>query len=335
MHRHLIRTSHRPAALVACTLAASLAACGGGADGTGASLDDSTATAYAANAVLMASNASDSADTAILTAQNVVGAGALAGLSSGDERVTALAVPAAAKTQACAGGGTATVSITGGTPASQLNGKLDAGEVYGVVFAACKGALGAAALDGALSMNVVAASGDASNGSISVTFTATQLKLTTARGSATLDGTASRDLSVSTDSDGVIHVAGHYTSPGLTLATNFNNRSSTFTVSALDIQRTATLVGGVLQSSSISGTHTLSATLPNGSFSFTVATTGSASYAADGSPVAGSWTVTLPDTIVGVSVAVGTATITIDRGKDGTIDRTITITVPQLASAAG
>jgi len=189
MHRHLTRMSHRSAALVTCTLAACLAGCGGGGDGTGASLDDSTATADAANAVLMASDAGDSADTAILTAQNVVAAAAVGGLSSDAERATALAVPAAAKTQACAGGGTATVSITGGTPASQLNGKLDGGEVYNVVFAACKGALGAGALDGALSMTVLAASGDASNGSLSVTFTATQLKLTTARGNATLDGT--------------------------------------------------------------------------------------------------------------------------------------------------
>jgi len=335
MHRHLTRMPHRPAALVTCTLAACLAGCGGGGDGTGASLDDSTATADAANAVLMASDAGDSADTAILTAQNVVAAAAVGGLSSDAGRATALAVPAAAKTQACIGGGTATVSITGGTPASQLNGKLDAGEVYSVVFAACKGALGAGALDGALSMTVLAASGDASNGSLSVTFTATQLKLTTARGNATLDGTASRDLGVSTDGQGVTHLTGHYTSTGITLATHYNNRSSTFTVSALDIQRTATLVGGVLQSSSISGTHALSATLPNGTFSYTVATNGSASYGADGTPVAGSWTVTLPDTLIGVTVAVGTATITIDRGKDGTIDRTITLTIPQLASAAG
>ena len=324
MHRQPIL--HRPAALVASALAATLAACGGGGDGggSGASVDDGTATAYAANAALVASDASDSVDTAILTVQGVVAAGAGA-LASGEGRAAALAVPAAtpaaAKTQACAGGGSATFSITGGTAASQLNGKLDAGEVYSVTFAACKRAPGAAALDGTLALNVLAASGDASNGSLSVTVTATQLTLTTARGSARLDGTASRDLDVSTDSDGVVHVVGHTTSPGLTLVTHYNNRSSTFTVSALDIQRTATLVGGVLQSSSISGSHALAATLPNGTFSYTVATDGSVSYAADGTPVAGSWTVTLPNTRIGLTVAAGSATIT--------------ITVPQLASAAG
>ena len=69
--------------------------------------------------------------------------------------------------------------------------------------------------------------------------------------------------------------------------------------------------------------------------SYTVATTGGATYAADGTPTGGHWTITLPQTIVGVTISGGMATITIDRGKDGTIDRTIIVPVPQLVSTAG
>src|SRR6185295_3715804 len=98
-----------------------------------------------------------------------------------------------------------------------------------------------------------------------------------------------------TDSDGTVHLGSHFVTPNQTLATNYNGRSSTFTLTATDIQRTATLVGGVLQSSTIDGTHTLAGVLPHASFSFTVATVGGATtYGADGRPTAGAWTITLP-----------------------------------------
>ena len=58
-------------------------------------------------------------------------------------------------------------------------------------------------------------------------------------------------------------------------------------------------------------------------------------YGADGRPTAGLWTITLPQSIVTVAIANGTATIAIDNGKDGTIDRTITVPVPQLVGTAG
>jgi hypothetical protein len=43
----------------------------------------------------------------------------------------------------------------------------------------------------------------------------------------------------------------------------------------------------------------------------------------------------LPNLLITVTVANGTATIAIDDGKDGTIDRTITIPAGQLAADAG
>jgi hypothetical protein len=94
-------------------------------------------------------------------------------------------------------------------------------------------------------------------------------------------------------------------------------------------------VGGALQSSTINGHHSLVGTLPNASFSYAVATSGSVTYAADGTPASGRWTVMLPNALITVTVANGTATIAIDDGKDGTIDRTITIPAGQLAADAG
>jgi hypothetical protein len=241
--------------------AALLAACGGGGSDTtteAAAIDDPTATAYSANATLMASDSTSTADTAVLTAQAL----AVGGVSS---------VPA---TRSCAGGGSATISVSGGVPANWGNGQFDAGEVYQIAYTACKGAAGWAALDGSATLSVTAASGDSSNGSLSLALAVTNLSVTTPRGNATLNGNATRDLAVSTDAGGAAHLSSHYVAPSFTWTTHYQARSSTFTLSAVDIRRDATFVGGVLQSSSIAGTHTLSASLPNGAFSYTVATNG-------------------------------------------------------------
>ena len=322
--------------LIACAAAAAmLTACGGGGSDSSAdaaAIDDATATAYAANATQIASDASSATDTAVETAQTMIGLAAVA--SAGDDRATALAVPAATTTQSCPGGGTATLSITGGTPASVINGKLDAGEVYAVAFAACKDVTGASTLNGSMAMTVLAASGDTSNGTLGLSLTFTDLSAALGQGSASLNGSVSRTVTVSTDASGV-HLASHFVATGLTLATHYNTRNSSFTLSATDIQRSVTLVGGLPQSSTINGTHTLSATLPNGAFSYTVATIGSTSYSASGLPVSGGWTITLPQNLIGVAVANGQATITIDKGKDGTIDRTIIVPVPTLVANAG
>jgi hypothetical protein len=310
--------------------AALLAACGGGGSDAGAaaaSVDDPTATAYSANATLTASDATGTADTAVLTAQALV-AGAASSMASG-----------VATTYNCAGGGTATVSISGGAPANWGNGKFDAGEIYQVSYAACKGAAGWVALDGSATLTVSAASGDSSNGSLALALAVSNLSVTTPRGNATLNGNSTRDITVSTDAAGAVHLSSHYVAPSFTWTTHYQARTSTFTLSAVDIRRDATFVGGVLQSSSIAGTHTLSATLPNGAFSYTVATNGGVTYAADGTPLSGSWTITLPLDLITVTVTsangIGTATVAIDRGKDGTIDRTFTLTWVQLAGVAG
>jgi hypothetical protein len=328
-----------PALALSTVAAALLGACGGGggdASASVASIDDPTATLYAADATQVGSDALTTADSAVLAAQAMIGAGA--GVSSIGARATpesADASPLASSTRACPGGGTVTVSITGGTLASQVNGRLDAGEVYAVTFAACAGAGGVAQVDGAMAMTVLSASGDSANGALSVSLTATHLALALPRGGATLDGSVTRSFIVATDADGSVHLTSRYTTPSLTLATRYNARSSTFVLSDADITRTATFAGGALQSSGVNGTHTIAATLPNASFGCTVATNGGATYAADGTPTAGQWTITLPNTTIVVTIGGATATLALDRGRDGTIDRSFTVPVSQLVAQAG
>ena len=347
MQRRSSSHATRTGAVVLSVLAAAmLSACGGG--GSDASItasapdaiDDPTATTYAADATQIGSDTASVVDGAVLAAQAMVAAGA--GVSAASPGVNAAAgasadaVALVSSAKACPGGGTATVSITGGTALGQLNGQLDAGEVYGITFAACVGASGIGQLDGTLAMTVETATGDSANGTLDVSITATRLTLALPRGSVSLDGTTDRALTVATDPDGTVHATSRFVAPSLVLATRYNARSSTFTLTAADITRTATLVGGVIQSSTVSGTHTLSAVLPQASFGYTVATTGGAtSYSADGRPTAGAWTITLPKSILDVTVANGTATIAIDLNKDGTIDRTITVPVATLVGDAG
>jgi hypothetical protein len=231
----------------------------------------------------------------------------------------------------CAGGGSATLTITGGTASSVLNGQFDTGEVYQIVFANCKGSGSAATVNGTLAMTVLSASGS----DLSITTTATDLSVTLPRGTVTLNGSTTRQVSSSAGAGGTTVLSSRFISPNITLATHFNARSSSFTLSAVDITRQSTWLNNELQSSSINGTYTLSAVLPNGSFSYTVATQGGVSYAASGLPTAGAWTITLPFTRVGVSIANAVATITVDDGKDGTIDRTFTVPIGRLESDAG
>lgn len=330
----------RPALPIAAVaiVAAALTACGGGGSDAGASgassIDDATATAYSANSAYVASDAADAADTALMTAQAVIGLSASSAGASAEKNAAALQAQAAA-TYDCPGGGTATVSISGGNPARWTNGQLDAGEAYRIAFAACKGALGWRSVDGSYTLTVDAASGDNANGTLALTTLADNLSVASPRGGATLNGGASRSLTVATDANGSVHWSGHYVASQWTLATRYNLRNATFTLTGVDIAREATVSAGMLQSASISGGYTLAATLPRGAFSYTVATTSPVVLDANGVPVSGGWTILLPDALIAVSIANNAATWTLDKGKDGTIDRTIVIPLPQLQGDAG
>lgn len=325
-----IRTTRTSLSLLC---AAALAACGGGGSSSDAAdevLGADTATTYGANAALLSGDAATALDTSVLAAQSVVAMQAtVAAAHEAAQRVSASAVTNV--TVDCAGGGTALLTITGGSASSVLNGQLDTGEVYTLAFMDCRGAAGAAVVNGALELTVL----DATAGTLSVTTEATGLSVALPRGSASLNGITTRSVSSTTDGNGTTQLTSHFTSPSLALTTHYNGRTGNFTLSAADITRQATLSNGVLQGSSINGTHTLSATLPSGSPSYTVATQGSTTYDAAGLPTGGAWTITLPRVAVGLSIANALATITVDQGKDGTIDRLVTVPVARLASDAG
>jgi hypothetical protein len=328
---------------ISLAVASLLAGCGGGGgDGSafGGGTSNDEAAVAAANGTLMASDATTALDTGVMAAQAVVATQAAAAVA-GEDRATALASPGNGESVAaqvlvnvpvsCAGGGSATLSLSGGSAGSLLNGQFDAGEVYALQFTNCKSSSGAASVNGSLSLTVLAAG----TGTATLQLTATQLVVALPRGTVTINGSSTRQITASSGDAGTTTVSSHYTASSLAMATQFNGRSSTFTLSAVDITRQATWLAGVLQSSSLSGTHTLAATLAGGSFSHTVATQGSVSYGANGLPSAGSWTVTLPLVIVGITVANGVVTITIDEGKNGSIDRTFTINISRLQNDAG
>jgi hypothetical protein len=333
--------SEVPVALLVALLGATLlSACGGGGSDPASSdtaIDDATATAYAADATQVGSSTADAIDTAVLAAQATLGADMVA--PAGASRATALAdvgpLATAPGDYACPGGGSATITVTGATVAGLGNGQFDAGETYAIAFSGCAGAAGAATVDGALALSVDAASGDSHNGTLGLTMTATGLTVALPHGAIGLSGSVSRQVTVTTDADGTVHLSSQLTSPGLELTTAFNARASSFTLSAVDLSRTAVLSGGLLQSSTLAGTHTLTATLPNGAFSYTVATQGATTYGADGLPTSGSWAITLPYNLIDVNVSNGSATVSIDHGKDGSIDRTFTLPIGQFAGSAG
>ena len=320
--------------------AALLTACGGGSEGSAGTsataLSQSDATAESADASATGADTASALDTVIDTTALLAQATASA---SATDRMHALSAgtPAAAVTNVtvdCAGGGTATLSITGGTGASELDGQLDAGEHYSVTYAQCTGQAGYAQLNGGVAMDVTSADHSTSPASVAVDLTATGLSLTLPAGTATLDGTASVSRSVVV-SGGTTTTISHVTVPNATLATAFNGRSGSFTLTGLDATRTVASVAGVATASQYSGHHTLTGNANGRAISLNVSTTGNVDYDATGALVSGAWTVVRPRATIATTVAGGMVTITVDDGSDGTIDHTWTFPLASLAAAAG
>jgi hypothetical protein len=320
----------------ACTglmCAAAMVACGGGGSDNPAdvtSLD--TATRYAANASEIGADAVIALDAGVLATQVVTAVQASTAAVPGDlaRSLAAAPQPAVDVVVNCPSGGTALLSLSGGTPSTQINGSFDTGEVYQLTFTHCMTSTGGAALDGALTVTVQSATATGQT----LTLSATALSATVPGGSVSLTGSATQ-IQTTTEASGTSVATRQFTSPSLTLATQFNGRTGSFTASAVDLTRTLTSVAGVQQSSSLRGTHTLTTTLAGATLSYTVATQGSVSYSVAGQPVAGAWTLTLSRTLVAVTVGGGEVVITVDDGKDGTIDRTVTLPLGNFQAAVG
>ncbi len=332
----------RLAAAAALACGVLLTACGGGGDSAPVPattpLSQPDATADSANATSTGNDTASALDTVIDTTTALAQSTAQPASAPADRMHALSASPAAAGVTAvtvdCAGGGTATLSITGGTAASELNGQLDAGEHYSVTYAQCTGQAGYAQLNGSVEMDVVSADHATSPASVAVNLTAANLALSLPAGSATLSGTATVSRSVAV-ANGTTTTTSHVTVPSATLATAFNSRSGTFTLSGLDATRTRTSVAGIVTASQYDGHHTVSGSADGRTFSLNVATTGTVSYDATGALVSGTWTVVRSHATIVTTVANGTVVMTVDDGNDGTIDHTWTFPAARLSAAAG
>jgi hypothetical protein len=308
--------------------AALLIACGGVGDASDTdTLSNESATGYAANASVIGSDAASALDAAVLTTSDLaVSAGATTS-AAGRKQALSVTTPALS----CAGGGTAILSVTNATnPLLEGNGQLDVNDVYLASFSACRRVNGGAALNGALAMTVT----DTTANGATVTLATTTLSVVLPRGSVSFSGNATVQRSV-TANNGSTDVSTRVTLGTLAVTTQFNGRTGQFTLSDIDLARQATFIGDVLQSAVYSGSHALSAVLGNLSYSYTVATQGGATFGADGLPTQGGWRITLPRRWITITVAGGFATIAIDEGKDGSVERTFTVPVAQLGSGAG
>ncbi|HNJ83611.1 MAG TPA: hypothetical protein PKZ28_08255 [Piscinibacter sp.] len=309
--------NRRLAPIAAATaLLALLAACGGGGADAGAP----------ANGVTQSDAQSMSANSAVLPADSVEGQASILSTTR-----AVVASGTASQTVNCAGGGTAVFTVSGGSAGSLGNGQLDAGEIYSVSYANCTGAAGAATLNGSATLTVVTASG----GTTQVNTATQNLQIALPLRTLTVNGSSTLTETVADNGGGVIVTTHRWTSPQIVLTSVRNARTSTFTLSNVDQTRAVTTTNGVISARSRSGTITIDAQLPNGSWTVTTATQGAVSYDANGVPTQGAWTITLPHNIIGISVVPGTLTVTVDWGADGTPDRTWTFTNAQVGSEAG
>jgi hypothetical protein len=294
-----------------------LSACGGGGGGSStpstggaaANVSAEAAESTSANAAVIPDGAALASATTLTTTQAVVAAGQ------------------ASATINCTGGGTAVYQVTGPNAALLDNGKLDAGENYTLTFNGCRGALGAAALTGEMTLDVTAATA----ASVTVNTTTNNLVASLPQGTVTLNGSSTLSQSVATSGSEVTTTTG-WISSGITVTTEFNGRGGSFTLSQVNVTQSVNESGGVLEGSTFDGTVTFTASGALGALSFTLSTDGAASYNANGEPVQGTWNLILPNNSISLTIAGNVATVNVDYGNNGTIDATYTFTIAALVA---
>jgi uncharacterized protein YaiE (UPF0345 family) len=313
------------AAALAC---GSLTACGGGGDSQPATsqpaeASQADASAKSANSSQTGTDTATSMDTIYSTTQAV----ALASASTTAPSVTNTVVN-------CAGGGTATLTISGGTPTTQLNGLFDAGERYAVTYAQCTGASGHAQLSGSVEMDITSVASSPTSGTNAANIKATNLSLTVPSGNTVFNGSGTVSRSASTAADGSVTTISHVTVPNATLTNNYSLRDGSFTLSDLDATRTVKSVAGTVTGSQYTGHHSLSGSARGRSFSIKVSTNGSISYDAAGVLASGQWTLVTANATIVTTVANGTVVLTVDDSSNGSIDHTWTFPTATLNASA-
>lgn len=295
--------------LATITLATLMSACGGGGDEAASSgpTSNETAQSASANGVVVADDSVRAQTTVLSTARAVI------------------AVGGASAAVNCAGGGTATFTATG---SSLGNGQLDAGEVYTMQFVNCRSSTGSATVTGNLTLTVNTASGESYNVS-----TASQVVVGLPQRTLSFNGSST--LSHTVQTSGATQVTtDRWQSPSVSMTSLRNNRITTLALTNVDLTQTVITTGGVVTGSSNQGALTMTYAGWLGTWSATIATQGVVSFNANGVPIDGQWLITLPHDFIALSVAAGIATATLDLGRNGSIDRTLTWLVPNLIVAA-
>jgi hypothetical protein len=261
---------------------------------------------------------------------------ALASTQTGDLRRQALADagPADATVSVtCAGGGSVAWTVTGGTTAQQINGQLDTGENYDIVYDQCVTAEGPT-LNGRAVLDVTLRSDTADD----LQITADGLTATAIGGASFVVNGDLRNQRTRTALDNGRSLTSRFTSNQLMLASTIGSRQANYTLQALDWTVTRVRDGaGQLTARSHEGSLQLAARTPRRpDATLEVATNGALQVAEDGyfaegtlalSNALNSWTVTwsLPSTV----------TVAYDAGKDGTVNRSWTLTRQSLLGLAG
>jgi hypothetical protein len=292
--------------------AALLGACGGGDSGNAGNnntaASSETAQSVSANGLMLGEETAIAHGLILTLAQAVVAGGDIA------------------QTIPCAGGGDASFVISGGPTSGWSNRQLDTDERYTIDFDHCKDATGSE-IDGVLSLNVVAASGN----SITVA-TATQAVTITEPGrTLTINGSSTFTRS-SVTSGATVVTTERWVSPQFSFVSVHNRRTSSLTLRDVDLTRTVTTTNGVQTAASSDGDFSLSL-MGVGGWTATISTQGQVSYSPGGTPLAGSWLIVLPHDRIGIVVAANTATVTVDHGLDGSIDRTYVFSLATLTAS--
>lgn len=311
--------------------AALLSACGGGGSDTGDNGQVQTvAQGYAADATTMTVLSATQMDSAADMLEASLGAAATAA----DGRMQTQALGLQGGSASCAGGGSISWSITGGTTQQQLNGQLDAGESYHVLFANCGVGGSDLVLDGGLKLDVTAVG----NGNTDITLTAEALRGTTAQGSTTLTGSKRRQRTVVALQGGGRQVTAQLTSSGdLALVSSISGRSASYTLRALNwtIVRTFDANGALTQRSHQGSLDLAVASPRRPSATLQISTQGTLTLGSDGLAAAGSFQVVTSDQRILCSYGSNSITLQLDIGNDGSIDRSWTLTRPVYNGEAG
>jgi hypothetical protein len=317
MHRITIPAIEQlPRVLGTLSLVALLAACGGGgADSTpppSTAISGDAAKNAGANTATIPNDTTAAMSALVTTAEAVVASGS------------------ASATISCPGGGTAVYQVTGPNAALLLNHQLDAGENYSLTYNACRSASGSAAVNGSMTLLVA----DKSANSIELNTATNNVVVTLPHSDITLNGAST--LSRTTLTAGTTTTTTtHWVTPNFNITSHRNGRTTSFAYTNVDITRTVAVTNGVVTASSINGTATLSWMWPGGSFSITFATQGTVGCDANGTPTQGTWSITLPNNRIVLTVIPGMVTLQVDYGNDGSFDRIYTFTVNDLMDDAG